>query len=230
MQSIAGIPFSMLLFLGAIGLLIFLGFSLYRRLILPIVLLKETGSAHQKSVARLEIVVWSAYFIVALYNALVTSLPITVILLTLLLLAFFDFWRNFFSGITIKFGGNINLGDSITVNEHSGKILAFGYRSLKMVSAVGEELLIPYRLVNKEVKIGQKSTPKILLKTFVVDETLKAPFSGKQKIEAAIYKNPWIITSSPISILVEGQRATLSFYVLNNDFFEKAKHHLLKQL
>ncbi len=230
MQLINGITFSMLFILAIIGLIIFVGFNIYRRLILPIILLKETGPAHQKSLVRLEIVIWAIYFVIVLYHSLVASMAITLVLLTLILFAFFDFWINYFSGIILKFGGNFHIGDSITVNEYSGKILEFGNRDIKLVSSIGEELLIPYRLVNKEVKIGQKSTPKILFKTFVLEEALKDDTNSKQKMEKAIYKNPWIIISSPVNIVLEGQRATLSFYVLNNDFFEKAKRHLLKQL
>lgn len=225
MQFINGIPFFMLLVLAALGALIFVGFSLYRRLILPIILLKETGQAHRKSVNRLEIIVWSMYLLVVIYYDLITSLPVTVIILALILVAFFDFWRNYFSGIVLKFGDKLHLGDSITVNGHSGKILEFGNRTLKIINTIGEEMLIPYRLINTEVKIGQKSAPKILYKTLVLEGV-----GIKQKIENAIYTNPWIIISRPFSIALEDQRATLNFYVLNQEYFEKAKGRLLRDL
>lgn len=230
MQIINGIPFSMLLLLAVLGLIIFIGFSLYRRLILPMILIKDTGKTHLKSLVRLEILVWAVYFLVVIYYGLVTSLPIIALLIILIVFAFFDFWRNYFSGIILKFGDKLHQGDSITVNEHSGKILAFGSRTLKIVSSVGEELLIPYRLVNKEIKIGQKSTPKTLFKTLVIDETAKDQINRKKEIEKVIYSNPWIIISAPINIELEDHRTNLSFYVLNNDFFEKAKLRLLKDL
>jgi hypothetical protein len=231
MLDINGIPFSMLFILTVFGLAIFVAFSLYKRLILPIVLLKDSGQAHRKSVARLEIIVWAIFFLSLVYYALVASLPVTIILLTLIIFAFFDFWRNYFTGIILKLGDKLQLGDSIVVNGHSGKIVAFGNRDIKMESTIGEEILIPYRLANTEIKIGQKSKPKILFKTFVLDENIEDSSIGlKQKIEQAVYTNPWIIISSPVTIRMEGQKAILNFYVLNNDFFEKAKRKLLQDL
>lgn len=225
MQLINKIPFFLLLLQVVIGLLLFIGFRLYQRLLMPIVLRRDSGAAHHKSIARLEIIVWAVFFAFVIYSALVRSLPVTAILLTLVIVAFFDFWRNYFPGIILKFGDKIQVGDSITVNGYSGKVLEFGNRDLKIISPEGEETLIPYSRINTELKIGQKSSPKILFKTLVLEEG-----AGRKQIEQALYHNPWIIISSPVSIAFEGQQATLSFYVLNNDFFEKARRHLLKEL
>ena len=230
MQMINGIPFSMLLILAALGVIIFIGFNLYRRLILPMMLLKDSGKAHQKSFARTEIIVWMVYVITVIYFALVKSLPVTMVLLALVVFAFFDFWKNYFAGIILKFGDKLQCGDSITVNEHTGTIVEFGNRAIKMMSDIGEEMLIPYRLVNTEVKIGQKSTPKTLLKTFVLENEGNKQVGTKQKIESAIYNNPWIIISNPVNVMLEGEKATLSFYVLNKEFYEKAKQRLVKDL
>lgn len=227
MQAINGIPFSMLLILGVIGVAIFVGFHLYRRLILPILLLKETGPAHQKSVDRLEIICWAIYFIVLIYNALMMSLAVTTILLVVISLAFFDFWKNYFAGIILKFSDKLQLGDVISVNELRGKVIAFGSRDLKIVSTIGEEILIPYQLINTEVKIAQKRTPKILYKTFIFEEAIGANLSAKDKLTKAVYANPWIIISRPVNIALEEDHVTLSFYVLSNEFFERAKQRLV---
>ena len=94
MQLITGFPFFMLLVLASLGLVLFLAFRLYRKWILPGLLLKESGRTHGESVTRIEIVVWTLYFAVVIDYALVASLLVTLVLLTLVLLAFFDFWRN----------------------------------------------------------------------------------------------------------------------------------------
>ncbi|HQU57777.1 MAG TPA: hypothetical protein PLU64_01240, partial [Saprospiraceae bacterium] len=132
--------------------------------------------------------------------------------------------------IILRLGDKLQIGDSISLNGYSGKILKFGNRTLKMITPQGEEMLIPYRLIDSEVTIGQKSKPEILNKTFVVEPLIRDHPGTKQQIEQAIYSNPWIVISSPISIALEDQRATLNFYVLNPDFYEKAKHCLLKDL
>jgi hypothetical protein len=225
MQLIHKIPLSLLLVQVVFGLLLFAGFRLYQRLILPIVLRRDSGAAHRKSIYRLEIMVWAVYFAFVIYSALVRSLPVTAILLALIVFAFFDFWRNYFPGIILKFGDKLQVGDSIAVNGYAGKILEFGNRDLKIISQEGEEMLIPYSRINTELKIGQKSSPKILYKTLVLEEA-----QSRQQIEKALYHNPWIIISSPVSIAFEERQAILSFYVLNHDFFEKARRHLLQEL
>jgi phage gp29-like protein len=113
------------------------------------------------------------------------------------------------------------------VNGLHGKVIAFGSRDLKIVSTIGEEILIPYKLINTEVKIAQKRTPKILYKTFVFEEALSANLSAKNKLTKAVYSNPWIIVSRPVNIELEEDRVTLSFYVLSNEFFERAKQRLV---
>ena len=133
-------------------------------------------------------------------------------------------------GITLKFGDRFQVGDFITVGAHSGRVLEFGNRALKIVGALGDEMLVSYRLISKEVMIGQKSTPKVLSKTIVLEQAVGGETDVKQKINKAICTNPWIIISSPVGIGVEDGRVTVSFYVLNNEFFEKAKRRLLKDL
>jgi hypothetical protein len=230
MQLINKIPFSMLLVLGIVGVLLLIGFSLYRKLILPRILLKENGQAHHEGLIRLEIILWAIFILSVIYYGLVTSLPVTLILLGLVLFAFFDFWRNYFTGISLKFGHKLQIGDSISVNSHSGKIVAFGNRALKMINEEGEEMLIPYTLINKEVKIGQKSTPKILYKPLVLENMATKKKDLRQTIERAIYANPWILISNPVNIAIEKDQVMLNFYVLNNDFFEKARRQLVKDL
>lgn len=220
----------MLFLLGIVGVLLLLGFSLYRKLILPRILLKENGQSHYEGLIQLEIVSWAIFVLAVIYYGLVKSLPVTLILLGLVLFAFFDFWRNYFTGISLKFGHKLQIGDSISVNGHSGRILAFGNRALKMINEEGEEMLMPYTLINKEVKIGQKSTPQILYKPLVLENIPMGKKDLKKNIEKAIFSNPWILISSPVHIAIEKDQVLLNFYVLNNEFFEKARRQLVKDL
>lgn len=230
-QILHGLSFSILFLLAILGAGIFIGFGLYRRLILPIILSKDSRSKnHPETIDRVEIVVWIVFVMVFIYYSLLSSLLVTVILLALAVIAFYDFWKNYFAGIILRFSAKIQVGDTITINDYSGKIMEFGNRALKMISPIGEEILIPYQRINAELKIGQKHVPKVLNKTFVLEGAVKGHVRAKQQLEKALYKNPWIIISKPISIALEDQRATLSFYVLNNDFFDKAKERLLRDL
>ena len=156
MELIQGLPSYILLITIIVGLILYVGFSLYRKIILPVALLKEHGIEQQKILIKIEIIVWAVFFTVVVYFALKASLVITLVLLVLILLAFFDFFRNFFPGLAIKFGDNFQIGDHITVNDAKGRVTEFGYRAIKLVTAEGEEILMPYRLINSAVKIEQK--------------------------------------------------------------------------
>jgi hypothetical protein len=230
MELIQGLPTYIIIITIIVGLLLYIGFRLYRKIILPVALLKENGLKQQKVLIKIEIIVWAIFFTAVAYFALKASLVITLVLLLLILLAFFDFFRNFFPGLAIKFGDNFELGDHITVNEVQGKVIDFGYRSIKLITAKGEEILMPYRLINSAVKIEQKSVPKVLFKSLVIEDNKHGAVDFKQRIRETIYTNPWIIISSPVNISITGNQATLDFYTLNNDLYEKARLRLLKDL
>ncbi|MEZ4883813.1 MAG: mechanosensitive ion channel [Chitinophagales bacterium] len=228
MDFIKEIPLSMLMLIVVIGILIFLAFNLYKKLMLPTLLKRD--DAAQKKLDRVELLVWGGFFEVVIYYCLKTSLLVTSVWLFLILVVFFDFWRNFFAGIVLRFGGHFQLGDSITFNGYSGRVTHFGNSTLKMVTAEGEEILSPYRLVNKEVKIAQKNKPKTVFKTLKIEDLSENASDLQQVISNVVYANPWIVVSQPVEITIQNGGATLGFWVLNNDFFEKAKRRLLEDL
>ncbi len=220
----------MLLLMVVIGVLLYFGFRLYRKFLLPVALVQENGKAQQQSLVRVEIIAWALFFATVVYFGLKTSLVITITLLVFILLAFFDFWRNYFSGIAIKFSDNFQLDDFITINGHSGRVAEFGNRTLKIITPKGEEILSPYRFVNKEIKIEHQSVPKTLFKTLEINIAPTDKRDVQQTIAAALYTNPWVIISSPIDVAIRDGKATLRFYVLNNELFEKAKQRLWQDL
>ena len=222
--------FSMLLFFVAVGIFIFVGFNLYRRWVLPKTSIRQDYDQHRMAFIRLEIISWSIFFISLISYGLNSVLTITVILLTLVVLIFFDFWRNYFSGIIYKFEGKLQPGDTISVNGHSGRILEFSSRALKMMDSDGDEVLISYSSINPEVKIEQKLAAELLCKNFVLEVDLGEPSLAKPKLEKALFANPWIILSKPVRIAWDDRGTILNFYVLNNEFFERAKCQLLKDL
>lgn len=227
MNTLQGIPFSMILLLAAASVLLYLGFRGYRQLLLPIVVLKADGQDRQKTLRRIELLAWAIYVAVGIYFSLKVSLVITLALLALVSLAFFDFWRNFFAGIVLKFGDNFQLGDFITINGYSGTVAGFGNRTLKIVTTAGEEILSPYSLVKHEIKIEQKQLPKTLFKTLEIENLPPEKKDWHQALTAAIYANPWIIISNPVEVAVQDNRAVLRFSVLDPVFFERARRRLL---
>jgi RNase P/RNase MRP subunit p29 len=230
MNLIEEIPFFSILAIGLVAFLIYIGFGLYRKLILPILMLEKTEKIRKKNFAKLEVVVWVIFFIAVFYYGLIKSPLIICALLLLISVAFFDFWRNYLSGIILKFGDYFQLGDSVTINGNTGRVVHFGNRTLRIVTAQGAEILIPYRLVDKEVKIKQKSTPKILFKSVEIDVATLPKEGLQNKIINALNSNPWIIISSPTEATLQGDKAVLNFYVANNLFYEKAKRRLDKEL
>jgi len=222
--------FSMLLFFVAVGILIFIGFNIYRRWVLPNTSIRQDQDQHRMTFIRLEIISWSLFFVSVIYYSLSTALTIAVFLITLVVLIFFDFWRNYFSGIIYKFEGKLQPGDTISVNGHSGRVLEFGTRALKMMDGDGDEVLISYHSINSEVKIEQKLAAELLCKTFIIEVELGEHSEAKPKLEMALFTNPWIILSKPVRIAWDDRGTILNFYVLNNEFFERAKRQLLKDL
>lgn len=206
----------------AIGVLLFLGFMIYRRFRMPAVVLKRDRYKHEQKIQKIEFVVWAIYFLMIIYVALTGNLVVTIIVLLLLILAFFKFWKNYFAGIVIKFTNKFEIGDSITINSLKGNIIEMGFTSLILATAEGTEVILPYSSLDTQIKIEQKSSPKILSKSMYIPDFYLRTSDQKSELLKLLSANPWIILSKPIQLSTDEKGTNLSFFVINNEIYNKA--------
>lgn len=222
-------PFLIIAFV-IIGAVLFIGFRLYEKLRLPVVLLTKEGKKIRKNFQKLEFLVWALFLTIVLFYAIKSSILVTLTLLLIVTLAFFIFWKNYFAGIPIKFGSNFDLGDSISVNGISGVVTGLGNTNITILSTIGEETLIPYSALKSEIKIKQKSIPKVLYKTMVIEGENDSSHAYKQKLQNLLNANPYIIVTKPYSISIEEDKTTAGFHVLDDELYEKAKRWMWRMM
>ncbi len=204
------------------GFLIFIGFRLYRRFRMPAVVIKRDRYKHEQKLQKIEFVVWACFLFLTIYLALRGNLIVSLIILLLVILAFFKFWKNYFAGIVIKFTNKFEIGDSITINDVKGNIIEMGLTNLVLATAEGTEVLLPYSKLDKEIKIEQKSSPKILSKSMFIPDFYLKTSAQKQELLNLLSSNPWLILSKPIQISGDEKGTNLSFFVINNEIYNKA--------
>jgi len=206
----------------AIGFLFFLGFKVYRKFRMPTVILKRDRYKHEQKIQKIEFIVWAVFLLIVIYFALTRNVIITITVLALLGLAFYKFWKNYFAGIVIKFTNKFEMGDSITIDSLKGNIIEMGFTSLILATAEGTEVILPYSNLDRQIKIEQKSSPKILSKSMFIPDFYLRTSDQKTKLINLLSANPWIILSKPINLSTDEKGTNLSFFVMNNEIYNKA--------
>ncbi len=225
-----GLPFKVMFFSLLVGLAIYFVFRGYKRFVLPGQLQRPQGGRTQRLMHQIEIAVWSVFTITVLYILLSRNILVATVLVSIVFVAFRDFWVNFFLGITYAFNGDVQVGDHIVVGETKGRVALFGHQAVHLVTAKGEKILLPYRLMNVAVRIEQKGVPDVKFMSMAVEVDDQLLDTAYSQIKDVLYGNPWIIVTRPIEIVMEQNRAELRFYVLDQDMFERAKRRLFKEL
>ncbi|MCF8236895.1 MAG: mechanosensitive ion channel [Saprospiraceae bacterium] len=225
-----GLPFRVMFTSLLCALVIYIVFRGYRRFILPGKLQRPQGVRTQHLFRQVEISTWSVFAIIVLYILLSHNILVATILVAIVFVAFRDFWSNFFLGITYAFSGDIRVGDHIVVGETKGRVAQFGYQAVHLVTAKGEKVLLPYRLMNVAVRIEQQGTLDVKFMSLTVEVDVQELDSVYQRIKDAMYANPWVIVTRPIDIVMDKNRVELRFYVLDQNMYERAKRRLFKEL
>jgi hypothetical protein len=81
------------------------------------------------------------------------ELTLVSLLLGLLLVAVvivsWESTRNFFSGVVLKAGGSVQMGDLVRIGEVHGRVMRLGHRALVIETADGAEAVLPYAEVTR---------------------------------------------------------------------------------
>ncbi len=225
-----GLPYQVMFISLLCGLGIYFVFRLYKRFVLPGKLQQPDGERVQHLLHQVEIAVWSIFSVIVLYILLRHNILVSTVLVAVVFVAFRDFWVNFFLGITYAFNGDIQVGDHVVVGEIRGRVAQFGHQAVHLVTARGERVLLPYRLMNVAVRIEQKGIPDVKFMSMTVEVKDQDMDTAYSRIREAMYANPWIIVTRPIDIVMEKNRVELRFYVLDQYMYERAKRRLFKEL
>jgi len=189
--------YQVFLYIG-FGFLIFFVFKIIKNYIFPLLTNKE--SLIKKNWLRIQIIVWftfsAAFFVTLLRLNTYTTLTFLIIILGL----GWNYWRNIFSGIVIKFNNELTIGESISTNLASGILSKIGFAETQLIDKNGEIISIPnFQLKNAVLKktnksINSASDPIKIYSELTTQEVYKlaldCPYiSGNKKIEIESIEN-----------------------------------------
>ena len=92
-------------------------------------------------------------------NAVVASLGVVGVVVGL---AFQDILKDFLSGISIIVEDQYKIGDTVTINDFKGEVLAIGFRTTRLKAYTGEVMIISNRNIQKVINHSFKSSKAIV--------------------------------------------------------------------
>lgn len=221
------IPFLLILGLMVLGAIIWVTFKLLSDYITPYLKAKYKIKRANLFVYRLKTITWSVYVLFCFYQLITSHLIIGVALTVFVALVGFNFWKDFFTGIYLKFSGNLNTNDKITINQLNGKVIKFNTRNIQIETVNDEILFIPYRqfldnAVSKKISKGEMRSKKIILNLpqNYADNTVK-------HIEKLVFLCPWVYSHKPIKVFqIDDYSFEIVIYASDDFTFNKIREYL----
>ncbi len=199
--------YQVFLYIG-FGFLLFFIFKIIKNYIFPLLTNKE--SLIKKNWLRIQIISWLIFSTTFFVTLLRLNTYTTLTFLAIILGLGWNYWRNIFSGIIIKFNNELTVGESIATNEVLGTLIKIGFADTQLKNNNGEVISIPnFQLKNSILKKTDKSNRnrsepiKIhskLSRQEIYKRALDCPYiSGNKKIEVKeVENNEYIIKTTLI--------------------------------
>lgn len=178
------------------GILLFIGFRILRAILPALPLRTEYKRYLRKYLPALEVASWLIFLIwgikIFLQNNPLYASGLAVLLLILtVMLALFGL-KDVIAGSVFKTNRRFTVGDTITIREHTGRIMAFDNRNLIIESPTGETVHLPYSSITGEIIIKRDTAELIsghafelsLKDTTDIDQSIRA-------IQNHILTLPW---------------------------------------
>ncbi|HFB99385.1 MAG TPA: mechanosensitive ion channel family protein [Phaeodactylibacter sp.] len=192
--EIGKIPFPQLFLYVAFGIVLLIIFTIINNYIIPT--LKNQQHIINKYWQKIQIISWLIFFglfFIALFRA---NMILTVVFTIIVLGLGWNFWRNIFSGIVIKFNNQFKKGETISSDFATGVLQSIHLAQSELVNSKGEVVIIPnYKLRTSVLKRLYKKnniqTHRFQIKTHnktatesIYQKALYCPFlSANQKIQ-----------------------------------------------
>ena len=149
--EIGKIPFPQLFLYLAFGIVLLMVFMIINNYIIPTQ--KNKRYIIDKYWQKIQIISWLIFFglfFTALFRA---NMILTLVFTTIVLGLGWNFWRNIFSGMVIKFNNQFKIGETISSDFATGRLQVINLAQAELINNKGEVVVIPnYKLRNSVVK------------------------------------------------------------------------------
>jgi small-conductance mechanosensitive channel len=217
MRSLENIPVSDILTFLVAGLIIAVVFNIINNYIIPFI--KERQATTLKWWQRIQIIIWVLFVALFYIKMLQANLIVTVILSVLVFGIGFNYWRNVFAGILIKFSNQFRAGDIISADFAQGQLSAINLSQTKLVNEKGELVVIP------NAKIRTAVLKQLYKKNNVQTHSFKVQVAADQRSEDLYHlalNCPYISANQTINIEKKSSAEYLiQVSVIDNSFVDK---------
>jgi small-conductance mechanosensitive channel len=221
MLSLENIPVSDILKFLVTGLIIALAFNIINSYIIPFI--KERQAATIKWWQRIQIIIWLIFVTLFYVRMLQANIIVTVILSVFLFGVGFNYWRNVFAGILIKFSNQFRAGDIISTDFAQGQLSAIHLSQTKLINDKGELVVIP------NAKIRTAVLKQLYKKNNVQTHSFKVQVAADQSAEdlhRLVLNCPYISANQEISVEKKSKEEYLvQVSVIDNSFVDKVNRY-----
>jgi hypothetical protein len=189
MIPLENISLLLIVVLAVTGVLIAAFFKILYSFIFPLIDNRRLKRFFNTWIFRLELVVWLAFSIYSIYRLLFSSPVITLVLILLILVLGWNFWRDVISGIIFKMGEKVKVGDTISILGEKGTIDEIGVSNLILRTHQGVQTIIPFRKLEAYSIIMEQGKDNIL--HYTIPRIKMELFGGEQELKKLIMAWPW---------------------------------------
>ena len=223
MENITDIPVQSLLLLILIGGILALSFYVIRSYIIP--LLRNNKGLVKKYWQKTETITWLVFVSVLLIVVLRVNFFLSTVVLSLLLVLGWSYWRNIFAGIIVKLTDQFIVDEVISANFGEGKIKSIGVSMTEISNSKGELISIPNYVLRSSVVKHLHKKSSLKTNTFMV--ALKED-SSLQKIKEMVINCPFIAVSQDVLVERVSEKECAIKVTLIDSSFEESVYLYLK--
>ncbi len=214
---LGSIPFFEIFEYLVVGLLIFLAVNFVGRYIVPLIE-KRTGPLN-RSWQKIKIIVWLVYFGLFFASLLRLYTAITLIFTIVVLGLGWEYWKNMFSGVLIKFTGQINEQDFISTDFVQGTIKTIHLARSELINEKGELVIIPNSRLRNSVVTHLHKIHDVNICVF---EVKNSGGLTTNDIHSLAYNCPYISSNQAISVEKRQDQYVVKATIIDNSFTENA--------
>ncbi len=210
------IPFSHFFTFVLVGLALYLVLYILDSYVIPT--LKEKRSSIDPLWQKIKIISWLLFFGVFYSTLFRKNMAITLVFTVVILGLGWNYWRNVFSGILIKFKNQLKVGDYISTDFTKGIIRSVSLSQSELVNEKGELVIIPNYKLRSSVLKHLQETNNVKVYTFVVKSSNK---ESVEDIHKLALNCPYISVNQDIVVKREqSNKFQIKASIIDNSFVE----------
>ena len=216
--NISDLQFYQLLYYVVFGVFLAIAFYVVNGYIIP--LLKHKQQQVLKYWQKIQIISWVLFYGLFFIALIKVNLLITLTFTIIALGIGWNFWRNIFSGIIIKFNNQYQLGEMISTDFVKGEIISINLSQSELMNEKGEIVIVPNSKLREAVLTHYYKKSNVQTHSFKVVTSSRTT----ETIYQLALNCPYISANQKIEILRgNGNEFTVNASIIDLSFSEKVE-------